>query len=128
MTAQRQDSKCRQVARIIKHLRCDLEEYNPKVPLPSAWLIDATVGICPVHILDGKNWQATLVKVLNYLIAATAKKPSNSDYYPNNDGYSNIHFNNSLFDEDDCHQFYLALLDYLSDEFDEQKTDAAQLH
>jgi len=123
INTQAQHAKCRQLARIIKHLRDDLEQYAPQVPRPSSELIDATVGICPAHILNGDNWQSTLVQVLNYLIAATAHQQNTGEPFDSTDGYANIHFDNNLFAESECHHFYLALLDYLSCEFDSANTD-----
>lgn len=108
--------KYKQVARILKYLRDELNEADPILAKPTNSMIDHLVFNCPAPLFDKGDWQTIIHHVLEFLLKASDNISQRTRHFTRQDGVSPLFPNNDLFDEHDVFCFCRALLDYLEQE------------
>ncbi len=118
----------KQVARIIKHLRHEVEEHYPHLALPTTWMIDCLIHNCPSGLLqptihpeqnnEGRtDWHGAVTRALAYIAGRTAGSNDRKIAFVRPDG-SPLFPNHELFDQQDAHLFSQTLLKYLAQGMD----------
>jgi len=59
--------RLKQVSRIIRHLRDQLQRSRPQLLSPSDSRIEAMLEHCPAILLSGDDWQQVIEDILNHL-------------------------------------------------------------
>ncbi len=112
-------ANCRysQAARILKHLRDELHLINPKPPQLTSTMIDHLVFNCPVHLVQGDDWQLITIDVIDYFIEHLDPLMYKSDFFMRSDRPMPLFPNEELFDEFDTFNFFQQLLQFTHNEF-----------
>jgi len=59
--------RLKQVSRIIRHLRGQLQHNRPQLMMPSDHAIEAMLENCPAILLSGDDWQQIIGDILTHL-------------------------------------------------------------
>ena len=109
--------RCKQVARIIQHLRNELKIAFPQLKMPSYDMIShLTYNAFTEHTHHQDGWQALVIDILRTMREQTNVGLDSHCPYTLLDGKTPLFPNNELFDEWDAFRFSQALLHYLEKE------------
>lgn len=59
--------RLKQVSRIIRHLRDQLQQTQPRLAAPSDSAIESMLESCPAILLSGDDWQQIIGDILSHL-------------------------------------------------------------
>ncbi len=108
--------KYKQVARILKHLRDELHDHEPRLAQPTNSMISHLVFNCPPPIFDQGDWQEIITNALQFLQKASDNTSLYTQHFTHQDTDTPLFPNNELFDEHDVYLFCSALLTHLANE------------
>lgn len=109
--------RCKQVARIIQHLRNELKTAFPQLKMPSYEMISyLTYNAFTDHVDHQDGWQSLVIEVLKTIREQTNVGLDSHCPFTLLDGKTPLFPNNELFDEWDAFRFSQALLHYLEKE------------
>ena len=109
-------SKCRQVARIIRYLRDTVLSEHWELAKPTSWMLDCLVANCPDEDFEGENWNLVIYRVLCRIKQLTDATQQTEQTLFQLDGSTPLFPNEELYDELDAHRFCDALLQYMTEE------------
>ena len=118
----------KQVARIVKHLRHQLDRQPTTLPgkirLPSSWMVDCLIHNCPLPLLQPAppgdaypggqfDWHGALIRALAYIAHHTEGSPRGKHPLTQLDGVTPLFPNQEHYQRRDAHLFSRALINHL---------------
>lgn len=115
-------SRHKQVARIICHLRDELHQVDPKLNMPTRWMIENLVSnACDERSGD---WEAIIITTLKTIRSLINAHLRGSYAFTLRDNVNPLFPNDELFDEWDAFRFCQALIQHMDLTPDLGTTDA----
>lgn len=110
-------ARLKQLASIICHLRDKMHRSNPKLVVPTRWMINSLL----FNVIDNceakdDDWHKQVVEILQAIKKSCRENLKQTNEFVQMDGKKNLFPNHELFDEWDCYRFCQALLSYISDQ------------
>ncbi len=102
--------KYKQTARILKHLRNELNLTTPNLAKPTDAMIEHLVFNCPAPLFDSDDWPAVINAALLFLKSACDNTSPGTQHFTRQDGHTPLFPNNELYDEQDVYCFCDHLL------------------
>ncbi|GAB1264536.1 hypothetical protein [Aurantivibrio infirmus] len=110
-------ARLKQLASIICHLRDEMHRENPKIAVPTRWMIHALLyNVIDECDANDDDWHKQVVEVLQRIKKSCQDSFKNPSNFLQVDGEKPLFPNHELFDEWDSYRFCQAILTYISEQ------------
>jgi len=109
-------ARLKQLASIICHLRDKMHRADPKLVVPTRWMINSLLfNVIDDCQAENNDWHKQVVTILQTLKKSCRDNFKQTNKFVQMEGKKPLFPNHELFDEWDCYRFCQALLNFISD-------------
>lgn len=109
-----QRSRHRQLARIICHLRDELHHNEPKLSMPTRWMVESLVfNAWDDQILRSSDWESMVLATLKTVRSLINSHLRGNYVFTQRDNANPLFPNDELFDEWDAFRFCQSLIQHM---------------